>query len=186
MSQFGPGVWAVGGVLGFRGFSPCISIASVGAEVRSGLVTVRISDHLPAFALVAGESGVPAAGGCGGGKRRMVNEDRIGSFAEVLDGWSFDEEREMGAEGNWARFRNKFRDLYDAAFPWVEDKRSRKDVEKPWLDDAEFKELVREKSELYSKKLKEGLGEEGEDRLDKVTRAVNRVRQRLKRAHFAH
>ena len=42
---------------------------------------------------------------------------------------------------------------------------------------AEFKELVREKGELYSRKLKEGLGEGREDRLDKVTRVVNRDRQ---------
>ena len=158
---------------------------NVGAEVRSGLVTVRISDHLPAFALVAGEREVPTVGGCGGGKRRLMNEGRIARFAEELEGWSFDEEREVGAEGNVGRFRNEFRDLYDVAFPWVEDKRSRKDVEKPWLDDAEFKELVREKSELYSRKIKGGLGEEEEGRLDKVTRAVNRTRQRLKRAHFA-
>ena len=38
-------------------------------------------------------------------------------FAEELRGWSFDEERALGVEGNIARFRNGFRDLYDAAFP---------------------------------------------------------------------
>ena len=29
-----------------------------------------------------------------------MNEGRIGSFAEELRGWSFDEERAMGVEGN--------------------------------------------------------------------------------------
>ena len=106
----------------------------------------------------------------------LVNEGRIGKFAEVMEGWSFDEVRAVGAEGNVARFRNEFRDLYDVAFPWVEDRRSRKDVEKPWLDDAEFKESVREKSELYSRKLKGDLGEEELGRLDRVTREENRTR----------
>ena len=39
-----------------------------------------------------------------------------------------------------SRFRNEFRDLYDEAFPWVEVKRKRRDEEKPWLDDGEFKD----------------------------------------------
>ena len=88
----------------------------------------------------------------------------------------------MGAEGNVAKFRNGFRDLYDTAFPWVKEKRRRKDVEKPWLDEVEFKELVREKGELYSRKIRGRLDEEGKDRLDKVVSEVNSVRQRLKRA----
>ena len=83
-----------------------------------------------------------------------------------------------------ARFRNEFRDMYDEAFPWVEDRRSRKDVEKPWLDDVGFKELVREKGDLYSRKIRGKLGEEGLERLDKVKRQVNSTRQRLKRAYF--
>ena len=33
------------------------------------------------------------------GRRRRLNEGRIGCFAEELDAWSFDEERAMGAEG---------------------------------------------------------------------------------------
>ena len=81
-------------------------------------------------------------------------EGRVRRFAEVLDGWVFDEVRALGVEANVGRFRNEFRDLYDEAFPWVEDKRSRRDVEKPWLDDPGFKELVGEKGELYSRKLR--------------------------------
>ena len=83
----------------------------------------------------------------------MVNEGRIARFAGVLEAWSFDEVRELGVEGNVARFRNEFRDMYDEAFPWVERKRSRRDEEKPWLDDVEFRGLVQEKGELYSRKV---------------------------------
>ena len=84
--------------------------------------------------------------GEGASKGRLVNEGRIGRFAEELEGWSFDVERQLGAEGNVARFWNAFRDKYDAAFPWKERKKKKKDREKPWLDDGGFKELVKEKS----------------------------------------
>ena len=80
-----------------------------------------------------------------------MNEAKIGRFAERLEAWSFDEERALGVEGNVARFRNAFRDLYDESFPWAEDRRIKRDEEKPWLDDGEFKGLVREKGELYSR-----------------------------------
>ena len=38
-------------------------------------------------------------------------------------------------------------------------RRKRKDVEKQWLDDVDFKELVREKGELYSRKIRRKLRE---------------------------
>ena len=63
----------------------------------------------------------------------------------------------------------------------MEDKRSRRDVEKPWLDDGDFKELVREKGELYSRKLRGQLGDGEGQRLVEVIREVNRMRRRLKR-----
>ena len=62
----------------------------------------------------------------------------------------------------------------------MEDKRRRRDVEKPWLDDVGFKELVEEKGRLYSRKIKGLLGEEGGLRLVEVSREVNRMRRRLK------
>merc|ERR1711978_102787 len=37
----------------------------------------------------------------------------------------------MGTEGNVARFRNEFRDLYDESFPWVEEKKRRREVWMP-------------------------------------------------------
>ena len=44
--------------------------------MESGLVTVRISDHLPVFVFIGGEREVD--GGCERvGKRRRVNEARI-------------------------------------------------------------------------------------------------------------
>ena len=43
----------------------------------------------------------------------MVNEGRVRRFAERLAAWSFDEVRALGVEGNVARFRNLFWDLYD-------------------------------------------------------------------------
>ena len=160
-------------------------------RIESGVVTVRISDHLPVFAFVGG-----AVGGSGGGegpggagqgtrKRRLVNEARIAGFAEELECWDFDEVGALGAEGNVANFRNGFRDLYDAAFPWVEAKKGRREAEKPWLDDAAFLELVREKEELYSRKVKGTLEGEGVGRLDWVRDEVNRVRRRLKRVYFS-
>ena len=149
----------------------------------SGLVTVRISDHLPAYAFVGGsrEEGVT---GVQARMKRAVNQGRIERFSEALSEWYFDVERAVGVEGNVARFRNGFRDLYNSAFPWVERKKKRKDLEKPWLDDDDFKELVREKGMLYSRKVRGTLEVEGQERLAEVTREVNRMRQRLKRAYF--
>ena len=149
----------------------------------SGLVTVRISDHLPAYVFVGGGREGGAFGGPKGGKR-LVNQGRIERFADELSEWHFDVERALGVEGNVARFRNGFRDMYNSVFPWVECKKKRKDIEKPWLDDDDFKELVREKGELYSMKVKGTLGGGGLTRLAEVTREVNRMRQRLKRVYF--
>ena len=155
----------------------------LGAKIGSGLVTVRVSDHLPIFAFIGGNREEERVLGVSR-RRRLVNEGRIQRFAEQLEGWSFDEVRVMGVEANVAEFRNTFRDMYDGMFPWVEDKRKRRDVEKPWLDDGEFKELVEEKAGLYSRKLKGVLGEEGRQRLVEVSREVNNMRRRLKREYF--
>ena len=63
---------------------------NLGAKIGSGLVTVRVSDHLPVFAFVGGPVG--AAGVTEGTRRRrLVNKARIGRFAERLEAWSFDE-----------------------------------------------------------------------------------------------
>ena len=156
---------------------------NVRAKIGSGLVTVRISDHLPIFAFIGGAAEVEG-GRKVGQRRRLVNEGRIARFAERLEGLSFDEERALGMEANVARFRNSFRDLYDESFPWVEDKRSKRDEEKPWLDDVEFKELVREKGRLYSRKVKGLLGEGEEERLVKVNKEANNMRRKLKREYF--
>ena len=155
----------------------------VDAKIGSGLVTVRVSDHPPIFAFIGGgREEVVAEEEIR--RRRLINEGRVRRFAERLEAWSFDEVRALGVEANVGRFRNEFRDMYDEAFPWVEEKRKRKDVEKPWLDNLEFKGLVEEKGRLYSRKLKGNLGEEGGLRLVEVTREVNRMRRRLKREYF--
>ena len=52
----------------------------------------------------------------------------------------------------------------------MEDRRKRRDVEKPWLDDAEFKGLVEEKGSLYSRKLRGRLGEGEGQRLVRSVR----------------
>jgi predicted RNA-binding protein with EMAP domain len=64
-------------------------------------------------------------------------------------------------------------------------KRKQKDRDKPWLDDPEFKVIVREKGELYSRKVKgqERVGDR--ERLAEVTKEVNRTRRRLRRAYFS-
>ena len=155
----------------------------LGAKIGSGLVTVRLSDHLPVFAFIGGQEGASGAQE-GRRRRRLVNEERIGRFGERLEAWSFDEERALGVEGNVARFRNAFRDLYDESFPLVEDKRNRRDEEKPWLDDGEFKELVKEKGVLYSRKIKGNASGGDCRRLVEVSREVNKMRRKLKREYF--
>ena len=83
-----------------------------------------------------------------------MNEGRIERFRERLEAWSFDDVRALGVEANVAAFRNLFCDMYEEAFPWVEDKRKRRDMEKLWLDDLELKALMEEKGQFYSRKLK--------------------------------
>ena len=152
-------------------------------QVESGLVTVRVSDHLPVYSFVSGGR-QEGKGEVGGGVRRLVNDGRIRRFAEDMEAWVFDEVRALGVEANVGRFRNQFRDLYDSAFPWVENKRKRKDEEKPWLDDPGFKAQVVRKSHLYTKKIKCGLSLEEEDILSQLCRDINKARRQLKRTYF--
>ena len=73
---------------------------------------------------------------------------------------------------------NEFRDLYYGSFPVVNHRKGKRDVEKPWLDDLDFKQLVEEKVDLYSRKLQGQLTEEGA-RLREVWREVNGARPTL-------
>ena len=56
-------------------------------------------------------------------------------------------------------------------------------MEKPWLDDPDFKQLV-EKGDLYSRKLRGQLTVERKVRLREVQHEVNGARRRLKRVYF--
>ena len=153
------------------------------ANISSGLVTVRVSDHLPVFAMIGGHK-EPGDDHEACSMKRVVNERRIEMFGERLKSWSFDEIRFQGIEANVARFRNEFRDMYDTAFPWKQTKKKKRDREKPWLDDTEFKTLVEEKGNLYKKKLKGLLNEDEQLRLKKLIREVNRTRLKLKKDYF--
>jgi hypothetical protein len=106
----------------------------LGAPMEAGLVKVRVLDHLPIFAMVRGRGGDGQVEGVGHNQRRAVNESRMVDFAIALDSWGFRELRALGAEDNAARFRNEFRDMYNVAFPVRENKKKKKDREKPWLD----------------------------------------------------
>jgi hypothetical protein len=83
---------------------------NLGAQMEAGLVKVRVSDHLPIFAMVGG----PGRGGQVEGaecNQRAVNKRRMVDFAVALDSWDFRELRALGVEDNAARFRNELRDL---------------------------------------------------------------------------
>ena len=156
---------------------------NLAVDKQVGLITVRLSDHLPVFCMVSG-SKHRSDYRRKEGRYRLMNTGRIQQFAAELDAWSFDEVRVLGIEENVARFRNEFRDLYDKSFPWRKNKRNKKDEEKPWLDNAEFKALIHEKRNLFFKKLKGDILDEDAERLKEVCKEVNRARQRLKRAYF--
>jgi hypothetical protein len=95
--------------------------------------------------MVGGPGGGGQVEGAGCNQRRVVNGRRIVDFAIALDSWDFGGLQALGMEDNATRFRNEFRDLYNVAFPVKEDERKQKEREKPWLDDPEFKVIVREK-----------------------------------------
>ena len=154
-------------------------------KIEAGLVTVEVSDHLPIFAMVGGSGGGGQGEGPGRNQRRRVTEERMADFALVLESWDWRESRAVGVRDNVARFRNEFRDVYNEVFSVFENKKKQKDREKPWLDDPDFKVIVREKGKLYSRKVK-GQEQDGDrERLAEVTKEVNRVRQRLRRAYFS-
>ena len=69
----------------------------------------------------------------------MVNEGRIHRFGEDLKAWSFEVIRALGTEANVGRFRNEFRDICDSAFPWAMNEKTKRDEEKPWLEDMGLK-----------------------------------------------
>jgi hypothetical protein len=152
-------------------------------KIEAGLVTVEVSDHLPIFAMVGGSGGRGQDEELRCNQRRKVTEERMADFTLVLESWDWRVLGVMGVEDNVARFRNKFRDIYNEVFPLTEDKRKRK--EKPWLDDPRFKAMVGEKGELFSRKVK-GREQEGDrERLAEVTREVNRNRRQLRKAYFS-
>ena len=85
------------GGLTSRGFYPLVSLPTritdttatlidniftnnVDCQIASGLVTVRVSDHLPVYAFIGG---VGRMRGCLG-QRRVVNQERAGTFARKL------------------------------------------------------------------------------------------------------
>ena len=90
----------------------------------------------------------------------------------------------MGVEENCVHFGNEFWDMYNCAFPVAKRRKRKRDVEKRWLNDVDFKELVREKGELYSRKIRRKLRDGEEGRLAEVTKEVNRLRKELKRTYF--
>jgi hypothetical protein len=133
--------------------------------MEAGLVKVRVLDHLPIFAMVRGPDGAGQVEGAGRNQRRAVNKSRMVDFAMALDSWDFKELRALGVEDNVAWFWTEFRDMYNVAFPVREDRKKNKDREKPWLDDPGFKVIVREKGELYPRKVK---GQEREGDRERV------------------
>ena len=69
-------------------------------EVNSGLVTVRVSDHLPIYAFMGGNS-KESGGQANNSMCRLVNEVRITRFAGNLEAWTFNETRSLGIEAQW-------------------------------------------------------------------------------------
>ena len=154
-----------------RGFYPLLSLPSritnttatlidniftnnVDCQIASGLVMVEILDHLPVYAFVGGVGGVrEEEGGCFG-QKWLVNQERVRAFVWKLAEWEWRALRSLSAEENAARFRNELWDLHYGSFPVVNHRKGRRDVEKPWLDDPDFKQLVVEKGDLYSRKLR--------------------------------
>ena len=58
-------------------------------------------------------------------------------------------------------------------------------MKKPWLDDPLFKEKLKEKHKLYSKKRKKGsLTQEEELKLTELWKEVNKIRRKLTREYF--
>ena len=49
----------------------------------------------------------------------------------------------IGMEENCVRFGNEFWDMYNCAFPVAKRRKRKRDVEKRWLNDVDFTELVR-------------------------------------------
>jgi hypothetical protein len=77
--------------------------------MEAGLVKVRVSDHLPIFAMVGGPGGGGQVEGAGQNQKRAVNESRMVDFAIALDSWDLRELQAFSAVDNAARFWNKFR-----------------------------------------------------------------------------
>ena len=156
---------------------------NVDTQTKTGLVTVRISDHLPVFSFIERSRDLDKRDGKKK-QRRKVTEHRIAQFADQLKAWSFDEERAKGIDYNVAKFRNEFRDMYNENFPLAESKKNTRDREKPWLDNDEFKSLIEEKGRLYKKKLKGLLPENQLLELQEVNKKVNKMRKALKKQYF--
>jgi hypothetical protein len=102
---------------------------NLGVQMETGLVKVKVSNHLLIFAMVGGPGGGGQVEGAGRNQRRAVNERRMVDFAIALDSWEFKELRALSVEDNAAQIWNEFWDMYNVAFPVVEDKMKQKDKE---------------------------------------------------------
>ena len=126
-----------------------------------GLVTVRVLDHLPVYAFVGGVGGMrEEERGCLGSSR-VVNQEMVEAFVQKLVEWDWRVLQSLSADENVARFRNEFRGLYYGSFPVANCRKWKKNLEKSWLDDLDFKQLLEEKGDLYSRKLWGQVMEEG-------------------------
>ena len=91
------------------------------ARMETGLVTVRVSDHLPIFAFSGGWGGTE---GCVMGRgapkdslaRKVVIGGRIRQFLRKLEEWDWREVKAIGVWDNVAQFRNGFWDIYEGSF----------------------------------------------------------------------
>ena len=128
---------------------------NVDCRIASGLVMMDIADHLLVYAFVWEEEE-----GCLG-QRRMVNQESVRAIAWKLTKWGCRTLRSVSGDEKAAHFENGLRELYYESFPEANCRKGRRDVEKPWVDNPDFMQLVEKKKGLYYRKLWRQLMEEG-------------------------
>lgn len=118
-------------------------------HLKSGIINVHISDHLPIYLIVECETSrkqcVPSAI-----EYRRINNETLNFFRGALANVDWNVVRNKNApEDAYNAFIAIFRTIYEQSFPFVAFKKPRK-ARKPWIT-AECLKMIKKKTHLYNR-----------------------------------
>ena len=123
----------------------------IDTNIESGIFKSDMSDHFSVFCniktIVSTDSDKTII------HKRKINDDTIDDFKYLLQHVNWDDIISNSTKESYDNFINKFRELYDVAFPEIEIEIKTKNLQNPWFTKGLAKSSKR-KQDLYEKFLK--------------------------------